>query len=153
MLEIVTKFARQEKDYMSTNKLELDIQRELVQFMRERGWHVERMLANAYQTGIPDLFCYHKKWGMRWVEVKRSVNYSFTRRQRQRFPAWEHAGIPIHILTAATQEQYDFLFQPPNWRDFWRPSFAVPEQSDIDAMLDELDRDGEQPLTVAHSVT
>jgi hypothetical protein len=38
-------------------------------FLRARGWHVERMLADAYQNGIPDLFCYNKKWGMRWGEV------------------------------------------------------------------------------------
>ena len=123
---------------MSGNKLELDIQRELVVFLRARAWHVERMLANAYQCGIPDLFCYHKKWGMRWIEVKRPEGYSFTLRQRQKWPEWERAGIPIHILTAATQEQYDLLFQPPNWRKFWRPSFAVSTTDDIDAMLDEL---------------
>jgi len=125
-------------------KLELDIQRELVKFLRARGWHVERMSADAFQNGIPDLFCYHKKWGMRWVEVKRPANYSFTLRQRQRFPAWQEDGIGIWILTAATQEQYDLLFQPPNWRDFWRPSFAVPTIADIDAMLDELVCEEEQ---------
>jgi hypothetical protein len=133
----------QEKDSMSTDKLELDIQRELVKFLQTKGWHVERMLANAYQTGIPDLFCYHTKWGMRWVEIKRPKEYSFTLRQRQKWPEWEKAGIGIWILTAATDEQHDLLFKAPNWRDFWRPSFAVPTTADIDAMLDELVREGE----------
>lgn len=87
------------------NKLEFAIQRELVKFMQTRGWHVERMLANAFQTGIPDLFCYHKKWGMRWVDVKRPGRYSFTLRQRQKWPTWEKAGIGIWILTSATEEQ------------------------------------------------
>ncbi len=123
---------------MSADKLERDIQKELIKFLQDRGWHVEKMLANAYQTGIPDLFCFHRQRGMRWIDVKRPEGYSFTLRQRQKWPVWARAGIGIWILTAATQEQYDLLFKEPNWRDFWRPSFAVPTESDIDRMLDEL---------------
>jgi Holliday junction resolvase len=132
---------------MSADKLELDIQRELVEFLRTRGWHVERMLGNAYQFGIPDLFCYHKKWGMRWVEVKRPSGWSFTLRQRQKWPEWERVGLGIWILTAANQEQYDLLFQPPNWRNFWKSSYAVPTTSDIDAMLDALAQEGAETQT------
>lgn len=129
---------------MSEDKLECQIQCKLIEFLKARGWHVERMLANKFQTGIPDLFCYCRKWGMRWVEIKRRDRYSFTLRQRQKWPAWEKAGLGIWVLTAATQEQYDLLFKPPNWRQFWRPSFATPTASDVDAMLDELVREGEQ---------
>jgi len=82
---------------MSEDKLELQIQRELVEFLRARGWYVERMLANAYQTGIPDLYCFQKKSGERWVEVKRPKDYTFTKRQRQKWPQWEKAGIGIWI--------------------------------------------------------
>ena len=124
-------------------KLELEIQRELVEFLCARGWHVERMLGNSYQFGIPDLFCFHQKWGMRWVEVKRPQGYSFTLRQKQKFPEWEKAGVGIWILVAATQEQYDLLFKPPNWRGFWRKSFALPTRTDVDAMIDELAREYE----------
>jgi len=123
------------------HKLELHIQRKLVKFLRDRGWHVERMLANAYQVGCPDLYCFHREWGARWVEVKRPEGYSFTRAQRLKFPEWDRAGIGIWILTAATEEQYNLLLGPPNWRKFWRPSFEAPN---IDAMLDELVREGEQ---------
>jgi hypothetical protein len=125
---------------MSEDKLELHLQRELVTFLRARGWYVERMLANAYQTGIPDLYCYHTKWRERWVEIKRPADYSFTRAQRRKWPERERAGILIWILTAATQEQYDLLFKPPNWRDFWKPLFAIP---DVNAMIDELAREHE----------
>jgi hypothetical protein len=126
---------------MSEQELkERQIQQQLVKLLKARGWHVERMLANAYQTGIPDLYCYHEKWGQRWVEVKRPDQYSFTRAQRLKWPEWDRAGIGIWILTAATQEQYDLLFAPPNWHEFWRPSFQAP---DVDAMLDELVREGE----------
>ena len=137
-----------ERHRMSEDKLELNIQRELVEFLKARDWHVERMLANAYQTGIPDLYCFHKKWTQRWVEVKRPNDYSFTRAQRRKWPEWERAGIPIWILTAATQEQYDLLFGPPNWRDFWRPSFEPP---DVDAMLEELFREREKEIAEENS--
>jgi hypothetical protein len=114
---------------------ELKIQRKLVKFLRERGWHVEYMLANGFQCGIPDLYCFHKKYGPRWVEVKRPEGYSFTDRQRRKFPEWERAGIGIWILTAATDDQYKFLFGPPNWRMFWKPSHELPN---VDAMIAEL---------------
>jgi hypothetical protein len=129
---------------MDKHKLELHIQRELVEFLRARGWYVQRMLADSFQNGLPDLYCHHKKWGQRWVEVKRADGYSFTRRQRQKWPEFEQAGIGIWILTAATQEEYDRLFGPANWRDYYKGSFQVPDVHAIDAMLDELVREGEQ---------
>jgi hypothetical protein len=129
------------------HKLELQIQCEIVTFLKARDWLVERMLANAYQTGIPDLYCYRKTSGSRWIEIKRPKGYSFTRAQRQKFPEWSRQGVGIWILTAATQEQYDLLFKPPNWRDFWRPSFAVPTRVEVDAMIDELAREHEQSQT------
>ena len=108
---------------------------DLADFLRARGWLVERMLADAFQNGIPDLYIHHPKWGSRWVEVKRPDNYSFTKAQRRKWPEWEKSGVPIWILTAATDEQYGLLFGPPNWLDFWKPSFQIP---DVDAMIDEL---------------
>jgi hypothetical protein len=129
---------------MSDDEPEAKIQRKLVEFLRVHGWYVERMLANAYQTGIPDLYCYHKKWGSRWIEVKRPHDYTFTPAQRRKWPEWEKAGIPIFILTAATEEQYNLLFKAPNWREFWKPSFATSTKADIDALLDEVRREGVQ---------
>lgn len=113
----------------------------MVEFLRARRWYVERMLANSHQTGTPDLYCYHTKCSERWVEVKRPNDYSFTRAQRRKWPEREKAGISIWILTAATQQQYDLLFKAPNWREFWKPSYEPP---DIDKLLDELDREGDQ---------
>ena len=134
------------------DKLERRIQHGLIEFLKARDWYIERMVGNAYQNGIPDLYCHHKKWGGRWVEVKRPEGYSFTLRQRQKWPEWEKAGIPIYILTAATQEQYDLLFGPPNWREFWRPSFQTPTTADIDAMLDELVDEGDHSPSELDSV-
>ena len=67
-----------------------------------------------------------------------SGKYSFTRKQKIKWPIWERYGCGIWILTAATQVEYDKLFAPPNWREYWKPSWDVVP--DIDALLDELDQ-------------
>ena len=35
---------------------EFHIQKEIVKFLQARGWHVERLVGNAYQAGLPDLY-------------------------------------------------------------------------------------------------
>ena len=137
-----------EKGSVSGNDDELEeaIQAKLIELLKARGWHVERMNADIWQVGIPDLYCYRRPEGERWVEVKRPLRYSFTKYQRQKFPKWEAAGIPLWILTAATEAQYNLLFKPPNWREFWKPEFAAPTKDDIDAMLDELVQEREKGL-------
>jgi hypothetical protein len=124
------------------------IQQDLIKYLEARGWLVERMIGNAFQTGIPDLYCHHPKWGYRWIDVKRpGKNYSFTKAQKLKWPQWESFRVGIWILTAANQEAYDKLFGPPNWRDYWKKSWG--EIPDIDALLDELDR--EQQLTTVRN--
>lgn len=115
------------------------IQRALKQFLRDREWHVEHTNGNLYQTGFPDLFVAHKKWGQRWIDCKQPSRYSFTREQKRKWPVWDAFGTGIWILTAATQDEYDKLFGPPNWRDYWKTSWG--EIPDIDALLAELDED------------
>ena len=120
-------------------KLEMQIQRELVEFLRARDWHPERILGNSYQSGIPDLYAFHRVHGHRWIEIKRpDGRYSFTIRQRQKFPAWEKAGIGIWILCGANESEYALLFGPPNWRSYWRDSMAIPDRAAVDLMIDEL---------------
>lgn len=118
------------------------IQRDLITFLEARGWLVERMIGNAYQFGVPDLYAHHIKWGPRWIDVKVKGRYTFTTAQKIKWPLWEEHGAGIWILTAADQEQYDKLFQPPNWRDYWKSSWD--KLPDIDALLDELEREYEQ---------
>ena len=119
---------------------EYHIQHALTEFLEARGWLVERMIGNAFQTGIPDLYCHHPKWGYRWIDVKRpGKNYSFTKAQKRKWPEWDRKGVGIWILTAASQDAYDTLFQPPNWKQFWKASWG--QLPDIDALIDELARD------------
>jgi hypothetical protein len=121
----------------SSHGPEWHIQQDLIKFLEARGWLVERMIGNAFQTGIPDLYCHHPKWDYRWIDVKVKGRYSFTKAQKHKWPLWEKYGAHIWILTGATQEQYDLLFGPPNWRQFWKSSWDT--KIDIDALLDELD--------------
>ena len=112
------------------------IQKELVDFLKARLWHVERMIGNAYQFGIPDLYIGHTRYGTRWIDVKNPVDYEFTKQQKKKWPVWERYGIGIWIITGATQEEYAKLFEPPNWRKYWKPKYD--EEPTIDELLEEL---------------
>ena len=115
------------------------IRADLVRFLAARNWLVEKTHGSLFQTGFPDLFLAHEKWGQRWIDVKQPKKYTFTKAQRLKWPLWAAKGIGIWILTAATQEEYDKLFGPPNWRDYWKESWG--EAPDIDSLLAELDRE------------
>jgi len=118
------------------------IQRDLMVYMRIRGWLVERMTGNMYQVGIPDLYCFHPQWGERWIDVKNPGRYTFTDDQKRKWPVWERAGIGIWILTGAIQEEYDKLFAPPNWRDYWKPQWS--KEFNLDKLLAELREEEEE---------
>jgi len=120
------------------------IQRQLIAYLKIRGWTVEVMHGNAFQIGIPDLYLFRLDHGPRWVDCKNPKKYVFTKAQKLKWPYWDHVGIGIWILTAATQKEYDKLFGPPNWRDYWRESWALPSQEDLDTMLENLCAEGEE---------
>jgi hypothetical protein len=123
---------------------EWHIQKDVIRYLVARGWHVEHTHGNLYQTGFPDLFVAHTKWGTRWIDCKQPKKYTFTKAQKQKWPLWESFGIGIWILTAGTQAEYDKLFNLPNWRAYWKDSWGrIPTQADIDRMLDELVREGQ----------
>jgi len=111
------------------------IQKDVIRFLEVRGWHTERMIGNAFQSGIPDLYCYHKEWGERWIDIKNPVSYSYTKSQRRKWPIWEAAGIGVWIIVAATEEEYDKLFKTPNMRAYWKKSYDV----DMDKLLEDMD--------------
>jgi hypothetical protein len=115
---------------------EWHIQQDLIRFLEARGWLVERLIGNAFQTGIPDLYCHHPKWGSRWIDVKQPGRYSFTKAQKRKWPKWERFGVGIWILTGATQQQYDLLFQAPNWRAYWKESWD--QLPDIETLLEQI---------------
>lgn len=91
------------------------IQDAIVAFLRVRGWHVMETHGNMYQSGFPDLYATHSKYGHRWIEVKNPGKYVFTPAQLEHFPKLAANGSRIWILTAATDSEYKKLFEEHNW--------------------------------------
>lgn len=94
-------------------------------YLRHRGWYVIVTHGNMYQSGFPDLYCTHSRYGIRWVEVKKPEmkGSKFTPAQLDVFPKLSAHGTRIWILSAATDEEYKKLFGPANWHlflDIWR---------------------------------
>lgn len=97
---------------------ESKIQEALVLYLRAREWIVRATHGNTFQSGFPDLYCAHARYGARWIEVKNSAAYSFTPAQREFFPLLSSAGIGVWILIAATEDEYLKLWQPANWHHY-----------------------------------
>ena len=121
------------KKFRSKHGPEYTIQRNFIEYVKQRGWHVERMIGNQLQKGIPDIYLMHLEHGSRWVDLKHPKQYEFTKAQRWKWPIWEKHGVGIWIITGWRDEDYDKLFGPPNWRDYWKPKY--------DEMAEELERD------------
>lgn len=124
---------------------EWHIQRDVMAFLRARGWWVERTHGNLFQQGLPDLYIAHPKFGQRWIDVKNPTAWEYTKAQCQKWPIWDQYRIGIWIITAATGEEYDKLFKPPNWRDYWKPRYDA-YLMDANDLLTELVRDEKKQL-------
>lgn len=119
----------------ATHGPEWKIQQKLIRYLRVRGWLVEVTQGNMFQVGFPDLYMAHPEYGQRWCDVKNPVSYTFTKAQRRKWPIWEKHNVGIWILVAPTDEEYDKLFKPPNWRDYWKPAWDL--EPTVDEILDE----------------
>ena len=116
---------------------------EIIPFLQERGWLVEKMHGNAFQKGIPDLYCYHPGLDLhKWIDVKLPQGSTLTKAQCQKWPVWEQWGIDIYIMKAATEEEYQKIFGKGNWREMWKPRYDayIREVNDI---LDEMEDENE----------
>jgi len=102
---------------------------------------VEKMHGNAFQVGIPDLYCWHEGMQMhRWVDVKYEKSHQYTKAQCQKWPKWERRGLPVYIMMDDTEEWYAKLFGEPNFRDYWKPrynKYITPVEDIIKDILEE----------------
>lgn len=92
---------------------EAKVQREIIDHLTLRGWYVQSTHGNAYQSGLPDLFCCHQSYGARWVEVKKKEKYAFTESQLTVFTKFASKNIGVWVMTDPLQ--YNCLFSPANW--------------------------------------
>lgn len=90
------------------------IQKAICDMLRAKGWYVKETHGNMYQSGFPDLFATHTRYGTRWIEVKNPNSYKFTPAQLEDFPKFIANGCGIWLLVAATEEEYNKLFQRSN---------------------------------------
>lgn len=79
------------------------------------GWMVLVTHGNAYQSGLPDLYCMHPKYGARWIEVKNPKGYHFTAAQMEWFPKFMSCRIGVWVLVGSEDSELDKLHGPANW--------------------------------------
>jgi hypothetical protein len=96
------------------------IQDMIILMLRGKGWFVKPTHGNMFQSGFPDLFCTHTRYGQRWIEVKLPdmKGSHFTGAQLEDFPKLCANGSGVWILTAATELEYQKLFARPNWYQY-----------------------------------
>ena len=96
---------------------EQSIQNQIRKRLKEIGWSTRKTHGNKFQAGWPDLYCYHREYGERWLEVKTPTG-RLTKAQRKEFPLWEADGIKIWIAESA-EDVPELLFEEPNWRNWY----------------------------------
>lgn len=86
------------------------------------GWSVKSTHGNMYQFGFPDLYCCHRMYGVRWVEVKdpRRRGDIFTNAQHEYFAELQSKGVGVWILTGDSDEEIKKLHGPDNWHHYLR---------------------------------
>ena len=132
--------ARKKKLYKRNEEEKRIRDKELRPMLDDLGWLVEVTHGNKYMKGFPDLYLSHPQAGIRWVDVKVEGDYEFTTAQRDKWPKWHRFGTGIRIMTGATQEQYERLFKPPNWQDYWKPRYGDPfKEFDLNELLDTIE--------------
>lgn len=86
----------------------------LVAFLKVRNWYVKILHGNAFQSGVPDLYATHLKFGGRFIEVKVPGKLRWEPSQILDFPLLVANGTGVWVLTAATEEEYRKLFAKCN---------------------------------------
>lgn len=94
---------------------EKKIQREIMAFLSLRGWYCQETHGNMYQSGFPDLYITHKRYGGKWVEIKLPKGSRLTAAQIENFPKMVAFGTPVWIMNGANEAEYQKIFGPSNW--------------------------------------
>lgn len=96
---------------------EAKIQDDIVAMLRGFEWFVKETHGSVFQSGLPDLYATHRRYGPRWIEVKlpEMKGSKFTPAQLETFPMLCANGSGVWILTGCTDDEYKKLFKPYNW--------------------------------------
>ncbi len=101
-------------------KPETKIQNAIKEMLMIKGWHVMTTHGNMYQSGFPDLYACHSKYGARWIEVKvpGRTGDPFTPAQHEHFPKICANGSDVWVLVGATESEYAKLRKRGNWYQY-----------------------------------
>lgn len=104
-----------------------DVVTPLTNLMRGKGWYVKKLHGSMFQSGLPDLFTAHLKFGQRLIECKHpsccKLEFGgLSPSQRASFQELTDYGVQIWILTGP--EEYMKLFEPPNWKTYTYVKFS-----------------------------
>ena len=99
---------------------ESKIQTAITKKLKILGWYVKVVHGSMYQSGLPDLFTTHSRYGARWIEVKKPnmKGSYFTPAQMDTFPKMIANGTDIWILTGDSNFEFDKLFKPGNFHHY-----------------------------------
>jgi len=79
------------------------------------GWFTIKLHGNQFQSGMPDLYATHSRYGCRLIEVKNPTGYHFTAAQLEVFPKLVAHGSPVWVLISDQDDEIKKLFGPANW--------------------------------------
>lgn len=96
----------------------------LVELLHKRGWHTIKTHGNAFQSGIPDLLCWNKSFGMRMIEVKTPRGVLTPAQKREFHLISGHGGhiwilcgdLPLDNLKLSVE--IEKLRAPANWYQY-----------------------------------
>lgn len=92
---------------------ERDLQEAIKAKLRSTGWHCSDLYGHTYSHGFPDMYCCHRDWGGRFIEVK--TRPVFTPSQKRVFREMTDAGCPIWVMT---DDDISVLFRKCNIGDY-----------------------------------
>lgn len=94
---------------------EARIQAAIISVLQARQWFCKETHGNLYSYGFPDIYVSHRKYGTRWIEVKKPVGYKFTPAQIEFFPLFSANGSPIWVATTHEGVEDLIMKRPENW--------------------------------------
>ena len=86
--------------------------------LAKKGWYAIITHGNMFQSGLPDIFACHSRYGQRWIEVKDPLRNGdvFTAAQHDVFPKMCANGSGVWVLVGDSESEYNKLFERPNWQ-------------------------------------
>jgi len=100
-----------------TEAPEQKIREAIRKMLAEKGWYAIVTHGNMFQSGLPDIYATHSRYGARWIEVKdpKRGGDVFTSAQHDVFPKICANGSGVWVLIVATEAEYQKLFEKGNW--------------------------------------